>query len=195
MIADNCFIVGFETASAECVFLKRSQSDEYEQLSTLDDACTHVFMKLDAPIWTRVNSMYLSSKLDIQKGSECRLAFHGLVEKLDHELPPSTFKRKRRTGVVDRIEDERNIICRGLFKAETNLHLFLNMNVTLETDCAETGKITSSFGKQGKCRILLDRSIEPCAIQKIRDGEVQVTLLLKIYQSDKRIISYLDSEH
>ncbi|KAL5479959.1 hypothetical protein EMCRGX_G023565 [Ephydatia muelleri] len=56
----------------------------------------------------------------------CRIAFHGVLhssEDLEYQksfLPHlKVYKLKTKEGVVERIQDERTVIGRGLFKRET----------------------------------------------------------------------------
>ena len=54
-------------------------------------------------------------------------------------------------GTVERVErDGRTAICTGLFKKESDISIFLNMFVESSTG---NGKLTSSFGKSGKCKV------------------------------------------
>jgi len=97
--------------------------------------------------------MFLAIKLDTQKRNECRLAFHGSIlkegEKELAELP--IFRTKERKGAVERVHDTRTLICQGLFKKETDVSIFKNMLVHLESsDGSSIGiaRIEGTFGKQ-----------------------------------------------
>jgi selenocysteine-specific elongation factor len=43
------------------------------------------------------------------------------------------------------------VICKSLFKKETNIDIFANLNVVLST--GDVGKIEGSFGQSGKIKI------------------------------------------
>lgn len=52
---------------------------------------------------------------------------------------------------MERATNECEVICRGMFKKETNLSLFAGLNVTLSS--GEVGTIDSSFGQSGKFKV------------------------------------------
>ncbi len=54
-------------------------------------------------------------------------------------------------GVVERKHDEMTVICKSLFKKETNIDIFANLSVKLST--GDVGKIEGSFGQSGKIKI------------------------------------------
>lgn len=102
----------------------------------------------------------LGSKLDINSNSAtCRLAFHGqlleMFEAKDYhlkELPGlKIYKEKSKTGVVERASNDCEVICKSMFKKETNLALFTGLKVALST--GEKGVIEDSFGQSGKFKV------------------------------------------
>ncbi|KAI1713934.1 elongation factor tu GTP binding domain-containing protein [Ditylenchus destructor] len=188
--------VGFESSTVECQFLKLYPKEdnpnemEYELCDTLDsEKCDHVRLTLEHPVYTRLGTMYLAAKLDIQKPLECRLAFHGTVKGINETAEPEIFRRKYKQGSVERVEDDYSVICKGLFKKESDFSIFTGMIVNLST--GERGLIAGSFGKQGKCRLRIDDKLEADTIAKVQNGEeVIVTLRLKQYQNPKRLVAY-----
>ena len=70
-------------------------------------------------------------------GASCRQAFYGrLVHLLDADDPLQLrrlriFKLKQRRGVVDRISsDQQSAVCRGMFKKDTDISLFSNLQAS-----------------------------------------------------------------
>ena len=61
------------------------------------------------------------------------------------------FKTKVREGIVERMVDAYNVICKNLFKKETKLDVFLGLKVKLST--GEYGIIEGMFGQSGKTKI------------------------------------------
>eukprot|EP00731_Ephydatia_muelleri_P025075 Em0017g158a len=88
----------------------------------------------------------------------CRIAFHGVLhssEDLEYQksfLPHlKVYKLKTKEGVVERIQDERTVIGRGLFKRETKNPVIFSgkfrVNIPGETSELEHSsiKITMTF--------------------------------------------------
>lgn len=106
------------------------------------------------------NAIVIGSKLDSDiHANICRLAFHGRVLeqitdiKYHETLLPNikVYKCKSREGVVERKTDDYSVICKGLFKKETNMEAFVNLKVQLST--REEGVIEGSFGQSGKFKV------------------------------------------
>ena len=102
----------------------------------------------------------LGSRLDTDTHTtSCRLAFHGSLsypfEDKDYSTADLThfkvYKTKSKEGVVERASNECELICKGMFKKETNLPLFQGLKVTLST--GEAGVIAESFGQSGKFKV------------------------------------------
>lgn len=136
-----------------------------------------LFVKLDfgeKPILFFEESLFIASKLDFDSNNtdnahldnNCRLAFHG--KNLDYNFSPDVFKIKFREGTVDKLYDADTIIVKSMFKKETNLSLFKDMNVVLET--GERGRIIGPFGKSGKIKVELLDEIEMETLEKLDVG-------------------------
>ena len=129
--------------------------------------CQFALLEFERPITCTDNCLVIGSKLDTDIHSNtCRLAFHGkLLESVstpkyaDTFLPKiKVFKRKSREGVVERKVDDYAVICKGLFKKESNLEAFVNLKVQLSS--GENGVIESSFGQSGKFKVRIPGKIE-----------------------------------
>ena len=117
-------------------------------------------LEFEHPITCTKNCLVIGSRLDTDIHSNtCRLAFHGeLLSCVSNPkyakvfLPRiKVFKNKSKEGTVERKVDDYAVICKGLFKKETNLDLFVNLRVQLST--GEKGIIESSFGQSGKFKV------------------------------------------
>ena len=117
-------------------------------------------MEFDRPVICGRNSIVIGSKLDADiHANTCRLAFHGcLLEPLSDQNYTDTvlprlrvIKQRSKEGLVERQVDQFTLICRGLFKKESNVDAFLGLKVTLST--GETGFIEGGFGQSGKFRV------------------------------------------
>jgi len=83
-----------------------------------------------------MNSVVIGSKLDTDIHSNtCRIAFCGrLLTSLNHDSQEEMsklkiFKIKRKKGDIERVADEKTLICKNLFKKETDITPFLGMKV------------------------------------------------------------------
>lgn len=178
---------GFDTVMAECQFL-RPEGEEFEQLSTLEAPCV-CWMTFDRPVYSRVGSFYIASKLDHQ-GRGCRFLFHGHFDEILKAHKVRRFLRRVRSGRAERVENPRSIVCNSLFKKETKMSLFEGMPVSLST--GEVGRVVGAFGKGGKARLEMSAPLSDETIEKIASGEVvEVHMHLKKYLGEKTVAGYL----
>lgn len=180
---------GFDTVIGQCQFLASAlpgEEDHYEVVQELDGTVKFALLSLERFIYTKEDSFFITSRLDYQ-GKGCRFVFHGTFLKLlDNDRQICRFRRKKKVGKVERIENERSIICSCLFKKETNIDVYCNMNVYLST--GEVGRLESAFGKNGKARIsFLEDLPESTRIAYNNGLEIQVTLYFKKFLNDGKI--------
>ena len=70
------------------------------------------------------------------------------------ELPKlKIFKIKEKQGSVERLVNDYEIVCKNMFKKETNIHLFSGLTVKLST--GDLGTIDGPFGQSGKFKVRL----------------------------------------
>ena len=128
----------------------------------------YVLLELEKPIQCAPTAVIVGSRLDADiTFKSCRLAFQALflvgqvvtdttslssVSSFASRI--RTFKIKERTGVVDRITDERSFIGRDMFHKGTDLTPFIGLRLTLANGLA--GRIEGGFGQSGKYRVTLD---------------------------------------
>ncbi|KAL5479963.1 hypothetical protein EMCRGX_G023569 [Ephydatia muelleri] len=120
----------------------------------------YALLEFEKPVICAANSLVIGARLDIDAFSNtCRIAFHGVLlpssEDLEYQksfLPQlKVYKLKTKEGVVERIQDEKTVIGRGLFKRETKIQSFLGLTVKLSS--GELGIIEGAFGTSGKFRV------------------------------------------
>jgi len=104
-------------------------------------------------------SMLIGARLDTDVHSNtCRLAFHGkILEAMDVSNKEVTqrlkvYKNKEREGSIERWHDDSVAVVKGLFKKETDIELFVGMQVVM-ADSGEVGIVEGSFGKSGKIKV------------------------------------------
>jgi selenocysteine-specific elongation factor len=132
-----------EGAAAKEMPVKQFALLEFEKPTLVVPKCLVIGSKLDTDIHTKY----------------CRLAFWGhVLESIEDKNYSSTvlprlkiYKEKCKCGVVDRASNQYEVIGKNMFKKETNIQLFVGLQVKLST--GETGVIESSFGQSGKVKI------------------------------------------
>ncbi|XP_033606355.1 selenocysteine-specific elongation factor isoform X2 [Cryptotermes secundus] len=117
-------------------------------------------LEFEKPVLAFPNCLIIGSKLDTDiHTNTCRLAFWGhLLEGIEDKSYSSTvlprlkiYKEKCKSGIIDRASNQYEVIGKNMFKKETNIQLFVGLQVELST--GETGIIESSFGQSGKVKI------------------------------------------
>lgn len=120
----------------------------------------YALLEFEKPVICAAHSLVIGARLDIDAFSNtCRIAFHGILlhasEDTEYQksfLPQlKVYKLKTKEGVVERMQDEKTVIGRGLFKRETKIQSFVGLAVTLSS--GERGVIEGAFGTSGKFRI------------------------------------------
>ncbi|KAM3721355.1 Selenocysteine-specific elongation factor [Dirofilaria immitis] len=166
---------GFDTVIGQCQFLASSlpgEKDNYEVVRELDGTVKFAILSLGRSVYTKEGNFFITSRLDHQ-GKGCRFVFHGIFLKLlDNDKEICRFRRKKKVGKVERIENERSVICNSLFKKEANIDIYRNMNVYLST--GEIGRLESSFGKNGKVRVSFSEDLPESTTSACKNGlEIQ----------------------
>ena len=120
----------------------------------------YAVLELEKPVTCSTSALVIGSKLDTDIHSNiCRIAFHGAILEAISDLKYTetvlpklkVFKNKFKEGIVERKTDENSVVCRGLFKKETNIETFVGMKVKLST--GEQGSIEGGFGQSGKLKV------------------------------------------
>ena len=116
-------------------------------------------LEFEKPVLAVPKCLIIGSKLDTDiQTSSCRLAFWGhLLESIEDKNYSTLltrlkiYKEKCKSGVIDRASNQYEVIGKNMFKKETNIQLFVGLQVELST--GEVGVIESSFGQSGKVKI------------------------------------------
>ncbi|KAG8331173.1 selenocysteine-specific elongation factor isoform X2 [Homalodisca vitripennis] len=138
-----------------------------------NDEDLFALLEFEKPILIVPESLYISSKLDMDiHTNNCRIAFYGRIveafsDKTYHQtlLPKlKIYKNKSKSGVVDRIVNEYEVVCKDMFKKETRLDLFTGLRVSLSS--GENGVIEGCFGQSGKIRVRIPQGLKPDTVSK-----------------------------
>lgn len=103
------------------------------------------------------------------------------------------YRSKERTGTVDRLQDTRTVVGKGMFTKDTNMDKFAGLTVRLST--GEVGKIDGGFGQSGKFRVYVKDGLADSTVARLKakgggDGPVQITMTFKkyLFDSDKKTL-------
>ena len=84
------------------------------------------------------------------------------------------IKDKVKLGKIDKVVDAQNIHIKDLFSKETNLNIFIGLQVIL-TETQQKGTIMGTFGKSGKIKVRLDEPIpETTDWAKLLNSQVEL---------------------
>lgn len=126
-------------------------------------------VELERRICVTDGSIAIGVKLDMDlTAKSCRIAFSGdVLYALDDPWREflKTYREKEREGIVDRVVDSREAICRSIFTKGSRLDNFIGMKVRVMEGEKETGgghaeavivaKIDRPFGKSGKVKVVV----------------------------------------
>ena len=122
----------------------------------------YALLEFDHMVVIPPDAKVLGSRLDTDvHTSSCRLAFEGqIIHTLNSEKYKSedlnqlkVFKLKEKTGLIERANNDFELIGKNMFKKESNLHLFDGFKVKIST--GEIGVMDGPFGQSGKFKIRL----------------------------------------
>ena len=139
----------------------------------------YAVLELEKPVTCSTTSLVIGSKLDTDIHSNiCRIAFHGVILEAITDLKYTetvlpkvkVFKNKYKEGVVERKADEFSVVCKGLFKKETNIETFVGLKVKLST--GEDGVIEGGFGQSGKFKVRIHSEYLICISHELPNKSV-----------------------
>jgi len=122
----------------------------------------YALLEFDNMVVIPPDAKVLGSRLDTDvHTSSCRLAFEGQIVhtfksekyKLEDLNQLKVFKLKEKTGVIERANNDYELIGKNMFKKESNLQLFDGFKVKIST--GEIGFMDGPFGQSGKFKIRL----------------------------------------
>ncbi|XP_014281953.1 selenocysteine-specific elongation factor isoform X2 [Halyomorpha halys] len=168
--------VGYETLIGKLLLFQSEDNpnfnleNEYlyvEQFNEEMSAKVFALLEFEKSIYFPPNSIIICSKLDANINcNTCRISFFGnVVYEISDKRYPETFlpklkiyKVKIKTGYVQSLINENEIIAHKLFQKITSAQKFLNMKIKLST--GETGYIESTFGQKDKIRIRIPEGLQ-----------------------------------
>lgn len=126
-----------------------------------------VLVEFEQMIPVRQNSAYIVSKLDMDVHTNmCRLAFWGtilcpLLDNYKKDIYPNLkiYKDKCKEGVIERMNNESELIVKNLMKKGTDINLFTGLKVFLES--GEESSIDGYFGQSGKVKLRVLNNLKP----------------------------------
>lgn len=218
--------IGYETvmgkvtmfkSGAQNTFHEFDWSHQYEFLPELADnlyASDHMLgesarifalLQFDKPIIVFHGSLVIASKLDINIDSnQCRLAFWGKLNEICVYNRITTFninnlkvfRNKSKTGTIQRLVNQNEVIVDRLFEKNSNRELFVGLKVQFST--GEVGIMESTFGSTSKVKVrilgdgLTNETMARLQNKNNIDNQVIVTLTYKklMYnqETNKKII-------
>lgn len=171
MSLDGAFDAKREYKFCEELLTEAEAKQMDEEAGAVDDSgpasfAKYALLEFDQPITVPTDELFIASRFDTDiHQNTCRLAFHGrMLRHVNTEHEPDfirnlrVFKMKSREGSIERVQDERSVIGKGMFKKESDLTAFIGMKVwTSNNDC---GVIEGGFGKSGKYKVYFSNGIK-----------------------------------
>ncbi|XP_050074390.1 selenocysteine-specific elongation factor [Anopheles maculipalpis] len=194
---------GYETVVATILlfsgeeesFSYTQQYEYVEEIANDQDQQRHIFalLEFETPVLAFENVLIIGSKLDSDvHAADCRIAFSGRLAhtirdcKYTETILPELqiYKHKTKTGSIQRVVNENELIAVGLFKkSANNRQAFVGLGVSLST--GERGTILDTFGASGKVKLHFAEPVSADVLQRVGQkgptpqGEVKVELKFK----------------
>uniref|UniRef100_A0A8W7Q0C6 Selenocysteine-specific elongation factor n=1 Tax=Anopheles coluzzii TaxID=1518534 RepID=A0A8W7Q0C6_ANOCL len=179
---------GYETVVATVLlFTGESESfsfaQQYEYLEEMvagaNSTQRNVFalLEFETPILACHNALIIGSKLDSDvHAADCRIAFSARLTDVIRDskyaetvLPEQlqVYKHKSKSGTIQRVVSEHELIAVGLFKkAANNRQAFVGLHITLSS--GERGIIEDTFGASGKVKLHFAQPISADVLERLR---------------------------
>lgn len=146
----------------------------------------YVLLVLERPVMCPIGSLIIGSKLDFDSNSpNCRMAFFGriLASMNPKDLKPlHLLKMKQKVGLLDRVDQQEPslLICKDMFKADTDMSLFTGLKIVHENS-GEEGVVEGSFGQEGKFKVKFKTALPDIKTDAkgIVKGEEKIALFFK----------------
>lgn len=135
-----------------------AQSCKVPGLPTAEEPLSYALLLFERPVTCPLGNLVIGSKLDFDIHSpNCRMAFFGRILA---PISPKDLKQlhlikmKQKVGALDRADkqDDKLFICKDMFKADTDMALFMGLKVVHEQSGVE-GVIEGTFGQDGKFKV------------------------------------------
>lgn len=161
-------------------------------LPACEEPLGYALLVLEKPVMCPLGSLLIASKLDFDIHSPtCRMALFGRILT---PADPKDLKRlrlvkmKSKTGHLERVDkqDPSLVICRDMFKADTDMALFMNLKVVHESSGAE-GKIEGMYGQEGQFKVRFRNELRGLTVDRnnVVQGDELITLYFKKYNFEQ----------
>jgi len=155
-----------------------------------EEPLAYVLLIFEKPVLCPMGSLLIGSKLDFDTASpNCRMAFFGriLASMNPKDLKPlRLLKMKQKVGMLDRVDKQDSclLICRDMFKADTDMSLFNGLKVSHEATGLE-GILEGSYGQEGKFKVRFKQEL-PLSLDAKGNvkGDEQIAIFFKKYDFD-----------
>mmetsp|Transcript_138852 Transcript_138852/g.443301 ORF Transcript_138852/g.443301 Transcript_138852/m.443301 type:complete len:675 (+) Transcript_138852:47-2071(+) len=156
----------------------------------------YALLLLEKPVTCPLGCLLIGSKLDFDIHSpSCRMAFFGriLCPMNPKDLKPLRIvKMKSKTGLLDRFDKQDSclMICKDMFKADTDMALFNGLKIVHEQS-GLTGILEGSYGQDGRFKVRFKQELKVKADAKLQiKGTERITLYFKKFnfEQSKKII-------
>lgn len=156
-----------------------------------EEPLAYALMVFEKPVQVPLGSLLIGSKLDFETHSpNCRLAFFGkLLNKMDPKNLKAVrlLKMKSKTGLLDRFDkqDSTVVICKDMFKPDTDMSLFFGLKVVHENS-GMVGVLEGAFAQEGKFRVRFPEELKVRVDPKGNiKGDERITIFFKKFNFDE----------
>uniref|UniRef100_A0A182KHJ0 Selenocysteine-specific elongation factor n=1 Tax=Anopheles christyi TaxID=43041 RepID=A0A182KHJ0_9DIPT len=178
-----------------------AQQYEYlEEMPANESSHRNVFalLEFETPILAFPNALIIGSKLDSDvHTADCRIAFSARLTDVIRDskytetvLPTQLqiYKQKTKSGSIQRVVSEHELIAVGLFKkSANNRQAFVGLNITLSS--GERGIIQDTFGASGKVKLHFAQPVAAEVLERMRlKGPSTGSEDIKVELSFKKIL-------
>lgn len=152
----------------------------------------YVLLVLEKPVMCPIGSLVIGSKLDFDIHSpNCRMAFFGrILSSMDpKELKQLRLvKMKSKVGIMERVDKQEPtlIICKDMFKADSDIQSFVGLKILHESSGAE-GILEGSFGQGGHIKVRFKQEISTLKLDSNKNirGNERISLFFKKFDFEK----------
>lgn len=157
-----------------------------------EEPVAYALLVLEKPVMCPMGSLVIGSKLDFDIHSpNCRMAFFGKVLSIVDPKDLKSLrlvKMKQKVGVMDRVDKQEPslVICKDMFKADSDIQSFIGLKVIHEQSGAE-GVLEGSFGQDGRIKVRFKEEIASLKLDAKGNvkGTERISLFFKKFDFEK----------
>eukprot|EP00928_Gymnodinium_smaydae_P044208 TRINITY_DN29507_c0_g3_i2.p1 TRINITY_DN29507_c0_g3~~TRINITY_DN29507_c0_g3_i2.p1 ORF type:complete len:680 (-),score=127.05 TRINITY_DN29507_c0_g3_i2:149-2188(-) len=169
-----------------------AQSNLVPGMPEAEEPLGYALMLLEKPVMCPLGSLILASKLDFDTNCpNCRIAMFGrvLCQTDPKDLKSvKLVKMKSKVGFLERVDkqDPSLLICRDMFKADTDMSLFTGLKVVHERTGSE-GILEGAYGQEGLFKVRFKKELRGLQTDsKLKvSGDERITLFFKTFDFEK----------